>query len=491
MKKIIALLLCVCMLAGLLCACGGGEEVTNEVAVQDDINEHVTIKWYIPSKEPAGFAEVKELANEYLKDKLNITLDLQCIDPGDYENKLQLAFASGEDFDIVWTSSWMFNYASNVGKGAFLALDEYLELPELADLKNYYKPGIWDATRVNGHIFAMPIEQVLYNENGLTIDKARAEGAGFSEEQVRAIKTIEDVEAIFDAAVAKYKDDETFFVTNETAWTMFLPQESQVSGNTVTGGIYIIDGKVTDRAEDYEAHYRRMREWSKRGYFPEGVATADLTGKRSMSYAMRILPGSEQKQEMTDDREWIHVSTSEPILNRTGIQSTMMAVNANSKNPIRALKFMHLMHTDEYLMNLICYGVEGRDFTRDPATPHRMQRVEGPSAYYIQEFKVGSQFLCYLTPAYYDGVWEETREGNEAARVDPNIAFAFDSSNVESEMSQVSSIAEEYLKIFAYGLMDPEVSIPEYQSKLKLAGFNELKDEIQAQYDEWKATQEY
>lgn len=489
LTKLMALLLCVCMLGALLCACG--EEPANEVAMQDDMSQHVNLKWYIPSGEPTGFAEAMEAANEYLGEKLNVTLDLQCVDAGDYEQKLQLALASGEEFDIVWTASWMFNYASNVAKGAFLALDEYLELPELADLKNYYKPGVWDCVRIGGKIYAMPIEQVLYNEDGFSINKESTLEAGISEEQARAVKTPEDLEAIFDVVLEANKDNDKFYLTSDTQWTMFLKPQTKVIGNYVTGGLFLVDGKVTDSAEEYDDHYRRMREWNQKGYFPEGVATADLTGKQAYASYMRILPGSEEKQAMTsDNRTWIHVSTSDRILGREGVQSTMMAVNANSKNPIRALKLMHLMHTDEYMMNLICYGLEGRDFTRDPATPHRMERKEGSDAYYIQEFKVGSQFLCYLSPAYSDGVWEETKAANEAASVDPNAAFAFDSSFVESEVSQINSVASEYQKIMAYGLMDPEVSIPEYREKIKLAGVDAVMEEIQTQYDAWKANQE-
>lgn len=63
----------------------------------------------------------------------------------------------------------------------------------------------------------------------------------------------------------------------------------------------------------------------------------------------------------------------------------------NSENPIRALKFLELMHKDEYLLNLICYGIEGRDYTKDSSNPKRINRESG--GYYIPEFMVGSQFL--------------------------------------------------------------------------------------------------
>ena len=64
------------------------------------------------------------------------------------------------------------------------------------------------------------------------------------------------------------------------------------------------------------------------------------------------------------------------------------------------MKLLELMHTDKYLLNLICYGIEGRDYTKDPNDENRMIRDSG--GYYISEYLVGNQFLAYLVPSYED-----------------------------------------------------------------------------------------
>ena len=113
-----------------LCACGsskGEKKAANLIA--DDPDKHVDLVWYIRCSEPNGFKDVMDEANKYLNEKLNITLNLQCIEPGDYDSKVQLALASDEAVDIIWTSNWANKYEPNVAKGAFLALDDYLELP--------------------------------------------------------------------------------------------------------------------------------------------------------------------------------------------------------------------------------------------------------------------------------------------------------------------------------------------------------------------------
>ena len=163
--------------------------------------------------------------------------------------------------------------------------------------------------------------------------------------------------------------------------------------------------------------------------------------------------------------------------------STLTAVSYTSKNPVRAVKLIQLMHEDEYLLNLICYGIEGRDFTRDTENP---KRITKNTDYYISEFMVGSQFLAYLSPSYEDGVWEETKKENAAADIDPNIGFSFDRSVVETEISNVSSAGKEYAGLGS-GLYDNyEEMYLESREKMKLAGSEIIKEEIERQYKEWK-----
>ena len=165
----------------------------------------------------------------------------------------------------------------------------------------------------------------------------------------------------------------------------------------------------------------------------------------------------------------------------------MTAVSFTSKHPMRALKLVQLMHQDADLLNLICYGIEGRDYTKDPDNPKRMNRESG--SYYISEFLVGSQFLAYLVPSYEDGVWEETEAENEAADVDPNIGFSFDRKPVETELSNLSSVGEEYGGLGTGLYEDVESTYAEKCEKLEKAGLSIVKEEAERQYKEWKDAQ--
>ena len=90
------------------------------------------IQLMYPGTPQKDVALVEAEANKYLKDKLNVTLKINAVDWGQWDNKLNLMIASGEKSDIIFTAAWQ-RYAINVAKGAFLDLGPLIDknAPEL------------------------------------------------------------------------------------------------------------------------------------------------------------------------------------------------------------------------------------------------------------------------------------------------------------------------------------------------------------------------
>ena len=53
----------------------------------------------------------------------------------------------------------------------------------------------------------------------------------------------------------------------------------------------------------------------------------------------------------------------------------------------------------------------------------------------------------------------------------------------------MAAVSKEYSKIVGNGLQDPDVVVPEYMAKLDTAGKQKVMDEIEKQFNEWKASQ--
>ena len=260
--KIISLILCFAFMISL-CACGGKTPAT-KTGMTDDESIHVNLKWFINQSQPEGFKEVMEAANEHLKEKLNVTLDLQCIEGGDFESKVQLALAAGEPVDIIWTSNWSNKYEPNVAKGAFIAIDEYLELPELAELKNYYSEGIWDASKVNGKIYGVPMEQIFHNQAGFSFMTEIAEKYGLVE-RIRDMSwvdadthgSMEEMEEIYD--IVREGEPSSYAITTGGVIDTFGPFYSQISN------YFIVDDVINDLYDNQLEKFRRARRWNEKG----------------------------------------------------------------------------------------------------------------------------------------------------------------------------------------------------------------------------------
>ena len=127
MKKIIAVLLVLAALASLFTACSTKPAESSTTAANPsepsaaatdpakETLEPVTLKMYLLGDKPAGFDEVYAKINEKLSQDIQTTLDVEFISWSDVDQKYSLLFASGEDFDLIFTAPWAY-YSSVANK---------------------------------------------------------------------------------------------------------------------------------------------------------------------------------------------------------------------------------------------------------------------------------------------------------------------------------------------------------------------------------------
>lgn len=478
MKKIIALALVLALTLGFT-GCGNKSASVN---LTDDMSQHVNLKWYIRCEEPKGFDEVMAAVNEYLNEKLNATLELVCVQPGDYNQKMQMAFAAQEDFDLVWTSNWSNPFEDNIDKGAYMELNSLLE--QVPELKEFYDDQIWQGVSVNGKIYGVPMYQAMTSQTGLCMKKDIVEKYGIDPYNINSFDELTEI-------YQTVKDNEPGLYVTTTGTDYFRSKELRTG--TVVGMEIDMQDNVLNDFDLREGYWHEMKEWNDRGFFPPDILTlSDTTalfkGEKVFSCYQRYLPGVDGKWKINYGYDVVTVPTNEPVISRGALSSTITSVSSSSKNPVRALKLLALTHTDEYLLNLLCYGLEGRDYTKDPDNPKRMQRDSG--SYYISEFMIGNQFLAYLVPSYEDDVWEETEKLNKEAKIDPNIGFSFNRNPVLTEITNVTSVRNEYTKALSFGAGDTDKTIEEFRNKVTLAGLDKVQAEVEKQFKEWKQEQE-
>ena len=140
LKKVLGLLLSA-VLAMQVAGCSGTQTAKKGEDPNTVPEDTYEIQWYMQGVAQNDIDSVEAKINEYLKDKINATVNIVILESGQYEQKMSNMIAASEYFDIAFAASYRLDYMVNAGLGAFVALDDYLdtylkdiaaELPESA-----------------------------------------------------------------------------------------------------------------------------------------------------------------------------------------------------------------------------------------------------------------------------------------------------------------------------------------------------------------------
>lgn len=435
--------------------------------------EPVELVWYLRASEPNNVESVIKRANELIYDKIKATVNFRFINPGDYNEKMQLAMTSGEVYDLAFTSVWANSFPANVSKGAYIPLNELLEpYPELRSL---FRPEMWEAVTIDGDIYGVPNNQIMTTQHGLWFKKDLVDKYGID---IHAIKSIEDLGDVLQVI----KDNEPDIIPIREGY----PAEVFSPVTYPQFGGYRVDpatGKVVSTEEERFRRFKLMREWNQKGYFPADVATlkndeALLNEGKIFSRYSRPKPGADAEIAGKYGYEVVTLPTGPAEINASAVLSTLTAVSRTSKHPERAVMLIDLVNKDREIYNLLSFGIEGQDYTK--VEEKRIEPIAG--GYLAPNWMIGNVFNSYLIPGQSDDVWEETKALNDSATVDPFIAYTFDRTPVESELARISAIEAEFGPILKNGLDDPDKTYAAYIEKRLAAGYDKVVAEIERQF---------
>ena len=510
-KRGLAAAVTMAMMLGLLAGCGnGGEESqqedpnTNEETPEnnegDDTQgdgealEEVTLRWYVPGNAPQADTDaVEDAIYEYLKDDLNVRVDFIESDWGSYDSKMQTAIASQEVFDLCYTASWSNNFYSNVSKNAFLPLNDLLEeyAPNLMELM---PQAGWDATTIDGNIYAVPNYQIWAYQNYVQVNTETLEQYDFD---LSTVKELKDIEPLLEAVKADNPD--MYPLINCGVANILNNYQNTIGYEEITGSklpaVLMYDSDELTVVNQYELpemmeFFQMMYDWNQKGYFrPDSATFTDYIQELTSGNAVAMVaatykPGVEssaltsiQKEVTVQPMGTAHLSTS-------GIVAALTSISRTSENPERAMMFLDRVNSDPVLYNMICFGIEGTHYTTDGtyATP-----VENSAYNPNQDWVYGNQFNAYYREGQGETDWEDTIAINESATPSKAMGFSFDSTPVQTEIASVSAVIDEYFNSLSTGSVNPEEVVPQMLEKLEAAGIDTLIAEAQSQLDDWAA----
>ncbi|SDZ57111.1 putative aldouronate transport system substrate-binding protein [Evansella caseinilytica] len=498
MKKTILLLAMLLGMVGLLIACGGEEagegksETTENEGGTGDTGEvgekldPVTLTWYLIGTPQQDLELVMEEVNKYTEEKINATIDLRLLDWGEFDERMQVITTSGENYDIAFTSSWANNYALNARRGAFAELNELMDQYG-KEMKELIDPAFLEGAQIDGKLYAVPTNKEVGQQAVLSFNHELVEKHDLD---ISTVNSLTDLEPLL--AVIKEKETD---VTPIATFDAYLPFDSILQEEMPFA--FRLDGNTDEVVNKYEEEVtmetlKVMHDYYKKGYIrPDAATSTDSWPLETPNWFVRkelYQPYAESVWSRSAGYEIVTRPLHEPYVFNNSVTGSMQAISTTSQNPERAMMFLNLLNTDPYLRNLIDKGIEGVHYEENADgsitdLPVRVERYNMPS------FAIGNQLILKLYEDDPADKWEAFEEFNEKSIPSPALGFYFDSNPVRTEIAAISNVTSEFSPALLKGAVDPEEFIPEFNKKLYEAGMQDVLDEIQRQYDEWKENQ--
>ncbi|MDV5111528.1 ABC transporter substrate-binding protein [Clostridium perfringens] len=440
-------------------------------------NENIELVWYTIGIEPDDMDRVEREVNNYLTKKINATIDIRFVDYADFTKVMNNKTEEGENFDLVFTSSWANDYYPNAKEGDFLNLNNLIK--EYG--KDVYKAldkKFWGAA-IDGCIYAIPNQKEISSMPMWVFSKEYVEKYNIP---YKDIKTLEDLEPWLKLIKENEEGVIPFYVDDSYSVPMIWDQLAPALGiNLESNNFQVVN---IFKTEEMINNLKTMRRYKELGYTNTKIGNAgDFSTKRFVTKADGQ-PYAEKIWSIKSGGEVVATPILESYITNGSVNGSMIAISKNSKNPEKAMEFLNLLNTDKYLRNLINYGIEGVHYEK--ISNNKIRLLEESKNYMVDYYTLGNLFITYVLEDEPENKWDEFKEVNNKSNVSQALGFKFDHSKVSIELKDVNTVLEEFTRSLYTGLVDTDEYVSKLINKLESAGIDKVKEELERQLNDWK-----
>lgn len=502
MKKILALLLAVVMIASLFVGCNTSttsptnpSEPSNETptdqaetptdetpAPTENNGDVVTVKWVaVGNGMPANYDAWKANLDKYLEEKIGVHLEMEIVSWSDWDNRRNVMVNANDDYDIMFTN--LNTYQNDIRIGAFLDITDMVQ-SAAPSLYSTLPTELWDGVRVGGQIYGVPTWKDSSVTQYFVWDKAVAEQYVPNYADLKELADLTDgLTAIKDAT-----NTAPFILNMQGLDAIFGAKFDGLTAGLPTLGVRYDDNSrkvvCTVEQEDIMNELKTLRYWYEAGIINADAATLGENPKYRPCYVA-------QGWSLAADTTWgpnmgveaVAVQWGPTVMSSDTIQGSINCISSSSKNPEKALQLLELVNTDSYVRDALQYGLEGDDFeyTADGKL-HRL-KTDWSMAGYTQ----GSYFVRTQLDTEVESQEAEIKALNESAVKSPVLGFAFDTSNVADKLTACIEVYNRYKAELLTGTLDPEEQVSAMMEEMRAAGFDDIVAEAQSQIDAYFA----
>ncbi len=493
--QIVSLLVTV---AFMLTGCSSGQKSPTDSASPEGTNANskpgeITIAFFTLSSQTSGIPEVEAAVSKIAEEKINTKVKFLPISFGSYVQQMNLMNASGEKLDLLVSSVFGGpSYSSMAATGQIIPLNDLLE-KHGQGITEVMGPYL-EYSKIDGKVFGIPRTSDLAQGFGVAMRKDLVDKHKID---ISTIKTLDDMTPIL--KLIKEKEPGVTPMVQYQPGGASTPVQKTGIFNILQDGFGVLkydgDGKTIVNmfeTEEYAKELKRARAWFEAGYIQKDAATTKDNGNdlikanRAFAYTTNLKPDLADQATKTTGKEMITVPVTTPVLEST--TSFAWSISKNSKDPERAMMFLNLMYTNPDIVNLLSYGIEGRDYVK--ASPPFIRYPDGVTAETVPYglnlgWLFGNQLISHVFEGTASDIWSQMEEFNRTSVKSAALGFVYDNAAVKNETAAVTAVDKEFRLGLETGTLDPDKTLPELNKKLKDAGIERIIAEKQKQFDAW------
>ena len=454
----------------------------------------VTLKVVCPggTASPGSKGEVEAAINEIIAPYMDAQIEFEFLEWGVFQEQKNLILSSGEDYSLVFTFDSSRNYAMSH------------QVLDITDLLPVYAPGLteemgtyFDACKIGGRLYGVPTFHEYASRHGITGMTSVLNELSIDPE---SIQSWEDVDAML-AKVHEAHPEMNCLVPVDTNMILSGAWSNASISKIIDGvGVYA-EGDPLDVVNIYatpeymEEVAKRAYDWNQKGYVIADASTIPearqelLAAGNSFAFCGGIHPGTKTQEAKNAGVDVTTMPIDRAVLNTSSVDFAQYMVPTACSTPEKAVKLLDLMYTDPDIVNLISYGIEGKDYEIKDAERNIIGYPEGVDSSNVgwnnETWLVGNGELGYVWETDDPDIWEQYRELNENSVKSCIFGFTFDPQNVKTQVTAIQNVISKYGATIGCGYADPEESVAKFVEELEAAGINDVIAEAKTQIQAW------
>lgn len=458
----------------------------------------VELKAFFPGDTPKQWDEVQNAINGKLKaDNVGVSLNAQFIGWDDYGNSTSLKLTAGEEFDLYLDAPWL-HMAQMISSQAIIPLDDYLK--DAPNLTASIPKAQWENNKFNGKVYGVPNGVVQGLVYGVMIRGDLREKYGLP-----PVKTIADFEKFLYEVKKNDPDIIPFGADGRNSGFLgnfFNPINGDGQYHGFQTNIPFVNIDENNKAvpvwetAGWEGMMNKATQLYKDGIIEKNVLQqANIVqlfndGKvAAVFYSADGIEGLKYQDALKKGyKEEIFIPNDGKGLISDFKQWNFNSIPATSKHPDMVVKFLDWVSIKEN-HDLVEYGVVGKHW--NPIGNDSYSVVEG-SQYsfpaYVLTWRPG-MLRTVDTMAADDKKWFAFARDAANFRKSETSGFTVNSDPIKTEVAKLTPLQDSLYKPLNIGALTADKGIPKLKDAVNKAGLQKVVEEVQKQFDTFKAGQ--